>query len=238
VPRTAGEPDRVLVGTRGWTRRAAHPKRSGEMPYRSGHRSAGTSATASACRPRLTPLPTVRLASRSSSSCHPRSPARPPLQRHRASQCCVDGPADCGRLPGGLRPVLTSFAIATASTVSARRRAKRSSTATLFAGAVVTGHKPHPQKCYPGGGGCLRTGVTGTHPKGEPETERGREEARVQGGQRVHVPGGLRRARARQCRGMETRGPLTLPSPRRGEGARSGARGPGTTGRPDRPRGR
>src|SRR4030095_2313766 len=89
----------------------------------------------------------------------------------------------------------TSFAIATASTVSARRRAKRSSTATLFAGAVVTGHKPHPQKCYPGGGGCLRTGVTGTHPKGEPETERGREEARVQGGQRVHVPGGLRRAR-------------------------------------------
>src|SRR2546428_7889652 len=36
----------------------------------------------------------------------PRSPARPPLQRHRASRRPLDGPADRGRLPRPLRPVL------------------------------------------------------------------------------------------------------------------------------------
>src|SRR5206468_12169716 len=36
----------------------------------------------------------------------PRPPARLPLQCHRASHRCLDGPADRGRLPGRLRPVL------------------------------------------------------------------------------------------------------------------------------------
>src|SRR5438445_2429402 len=36
----------------------------------------------------------------------PRPPARPPFQCHRASHRCLDGPADRGRLPGRLRPVL------------------------------------------------------------------------------------------------------------------------------------
>src|SRR2546427_452468 len=34
----------------------------------------------------------------------PPAPARPPLQRHRASHRRLDGPADRGRLPGRLRP--------------------------------------------------------------------------------------------------------------------------------------
>src|SRR5712664_3083157 len=40
--------------------------------------------------------------------CHPRppSPARPPLQRHRASHRRLDRPADRGRLPGRPSPVL------------------------------------------------------------------------------------------------------------------------------------
>src|SRR5207302_8739825 len=33
----------------------------------------------------------------------PRPPARPPLQCHRASDCCLDGSADRGRLPARLR---------------------------------------------------------------------------------------------------------------------------------------
>src|SRR5436309_5384279 len=37
----------------------------------------------------------------------PRPPPRPPLQCHRASHRRLDGPADRGRLPGRLRPVLS-----------------------------------------------------------------------------------------------------------------------------------